>query len=212
MGKRGPAAKGEFGDKSAVLSTRISADLRAALESSVKKNGLTLSREIEHRLRRTFIEDEKIDEGFGSRRNRALMKMIAMMMQTAQRPDKRDVDWLDDSFLFERAVGRLNALFELVKPMEGSEHPSVARPEVDSIMDRVITAGLLYAVQRADPKLPLNERELVNLLKSDLGEVAMRRPVRWSTDEEENRLLEEKYDHGRKQRRSSRIIKNKEQK
>lgn len=61
MGKRGSVAKGEYQDKSAVLSTRITADLRKMLESSVKKSGLTISREVEHRLRWSYlVENQRI--------------------------------------------------------------------------------------------------------------------------------------------------------
>ena len=44
MGRRGPKPKGEYVDKSATLSTRISAELRAQLEGAVRSSGLKLSR------------------------------------------------------------------------------------------------------------------------------------------------------------------------
>ena len=56
---RGPKAKGEYHDKSAVLSTRISSELRKMLEASVKKSGLTISREVEHRLRWSFLVENQ---------------------------------------------------------------------------------------------------------------------------------------------------------
>ena len=125
MGKRGPAAKGEFGDKSAVLSTRISADLRAWLEKAKAESGLTLSREIEFRLRRTFTVDETIKESFGSRRNRALMKMLSMAMETTSRPDSSsERDWMDDPWLFDQVVRTLNNILRAIRPPGEAESPS----------------------------------------------------------------------------------------
>lgn len=59
MGKRGTKAKGEYHDKSAVISTRITSELRKMLETSVKKSGLTISREIEHRLRWSYLVENQ---------------------------------------------------------------------------------------------------------------------------------------------------------
>jgi hypothetical protein len=183
MGKRGPAAKGEFGDKSAVLSTRISAELRSALERSVAESGLTLSREIEHRLRRTFSEDEKISEGFGTRRNRALMKMAAMLMQTMHRSDSPDVEWLDDPWLFDQYVIRLNALLEACRPPAEARMPAgvygvpaLDNEETHRIVSRGKALQLLQDVQRADASLPLaaGRRGRANILKADLGPVVDR--------------------------------------
>ena len=189
MGKRGPAAKGEFGDKSAVLSTRISAELRAALEKSVAKTGLTLSREIEHRLRRSFDDDRLASEGFGNRRNRALMKMIAISTQTAWHPDKPDVDWLDDPWLFHQTLQRINFILMGARPNGKVEPPSnqKLRRQLE-LVDPIERAGEVWNfIQRADSSLPLQadpSLRLFNRLKADLGEVAQRPEIVKSTEEE----------------------------
>src|SRR6266851_2066207 len=212
MGKRGPAAKGEFGDKSAVLSTRISAELRAALEKSVAQSGLTLSREIEHRLRRTFSDDEKISEGFGTRRNRAFMHIAAMLTQTLHRKDQPAAEWLDDPWLFEQYVIKLNALLEAFRP------PGVASPpanvfgtpildneEVHRHVARASVALLVSAVQNADASLSLvpEKRGKLNLLKADLGPIAARSEI-VSGNADELRELAQKLAPPKSQRSTKR--------
>ena len=79
MGKRGPHPKGEYGRKirrTAVLSTRLQPDTRARLLQAAKANGRSLSQELEHRLRRTFIEDDKSIEWYGSEQTAAVVKLI----------------------------------------------------------------------------------------------------------------------------------------
>jgi hypothetical protein len=195
MGKRGPATKGEYLGKSAVLSTRITPELRAHLEDAVKRSGLTLSREIEHRLRRTFHEDEKIAEGFGSRRNRALMKMVAMAMQTAWNPDRPDAEWLDDPWMFEQVVRLVNNVLEGARPQGVipplSWGPLNAAAEL-SAMDT--PARLWREIQHADASLPLNAsgpRHVANLIKSDLGEVASRPQIFEGTAKDFRRKADE---------------------
>ena len=63
MGKRGPEPKGEYGrriGRTAVLSTRLQPDTRNRLSGAAKANRRSLSQELEHRLRRSFVEDDKV--------------------------------------------------------------------------------------------------------------------------------------------------------
>jgi hypothetical protein len=182
MGKRGPAPKGEFGDKSAVLSTRISADLRAWLEEAKAESGLTLSREIEFRLRRTFTEDQTIRESFGSRRNRALMKLLSMAVET-RRPDSSNADWIDDPWLFDQVVRTLNNLLQAIRPQGQARSPwadtafAEGAEAIDNIGAREKAAALIMGVAKGDASLPLSvskSQHVVNLLKSDLGDIVQR--------------------------------------
>jgi hypothetical protein len=174
MGRRGPSAKGEYGDKSAVLSTRISAELRAALEASVARTGLTLSREIEHRLRRTFGDEEKIETAFGSERNYRLMQMAALAIQhAAWNVENADADWLDDPVAFEIALRAVNNILEALRP-------SAKAPRLDTLAKRSAVeepARIWRYVQAADASLPLNDtgrKHLDNRIKAALGTVADR--------------------------------------
>jgi hypothetical protein len=201
MGKRGPAPKGEFGDKSAVLSTRISSELRARLEAQVEQSGLTLSREIEHRLRRSFIDDEKISEGYGNRRNLAIMKILSMMIEAKRRPNQADADWLEDPWLFDQVVISLNAILEGIRPAGEikppahifgdvgasffEDHPEMDTPEFHRTVAVQKAAALLDGIHQADPALPLEDDpslsaekaravRLRRKLKVDLGPLTQR--------------------------------------
>src|SRR5882762_10217011 len=112
---KGPVPRGEYVGKSSVFSTRIRPDLRQKLEQGAKKSGRSLSQEIEHRLRRSFVEDEKISDMFGDRRTFLLMKMIATALHLKEddgSPDK----WLEDPAHFEIAVATAASVLEAIRP------------------------------------------------------------------------------------------------
>lgn len=52
--KPGVRPKGEYSAKSRAFTTRVTADLRAALDAAIEISGRSLSQEVEHRLRLTF--------------------------------------------------------------------------------------------------------------------------------------------------------------
>ena len=84
MGKRGPQPRGEYGGKirrTAVLSTRLH-DTRSRLVAAKEASGRSLSQELEHRLRRTFIDDDKAVDFYGSESNAAIVKLIGSVIQS----------------------------------------------------------------------------------------------------------------------------------
>ena len=116
MGKRGPPPKGEYADKSAVLSTRISAELRVHLENAAKASGSTLSREIEHRLRRTFQEEKTTAEMFGGLQNYRLMQLVGVAMGLREQ-ERESADWLNDPSLFLQVLRSVQSMiFERTSP------------------------------------------------------------------------------------------------
>jgi hypothetical protein len=85
MGKRGPKPKGEYGRtaaRTAVLSTRLQPDTRARLEDAAKSSRRSLSQELEHRLRRSFIEEDAVVDFYGSKTNAAIVKLIGAVIQS----------------------------------------------------------------------------------------------------------------------------------
>ena len=104
MGARGPKSTSEYSGPTAVLSTRITADLRRELEAAAKARGVTLSREIEHRLRRTFLEDRKIEETFGTKRDYAIMRMLGASTEPMTSVKAPGSDWIRDPYLFDQLV------------------------------------------------------------------------------------------------------------
>lgn len=184
MGKRGPTAKGEYLDKSRVLSTRISAELRGALTAAAEGR-TTLSREIEHRLRRTFIEDKQIEAVFGNRRMFQLMRLIASVIDSTvhrkilDSPKKPSVDWMDDPYAFDQAVRAAVAVFNLIRP------PGDVPRTLDEALDQYggtfqgefNTVEALREIQRAPDALPLKgsrHQQKMAGLKKDIGDLAER--------------------------------------
>jgi hypothetical protein len=178
MGNRGPAPTGNYGGKSGVLSTRIRPDTRAAIVAAAKKSKQSLSQEIEHRLRRTFIDDDKIEAAFGGRRNYAIMKLISSTIEAAN-PSLINRDWLDDPDTFDRATKAINGVLQIIR-LHG-ELPNSGSPpyllDTNVVIDALET---MRCVQNAADMLPLptdnatqRERELA-VCKADLGNVAQR--------------------------------------
>ena len=192
MGKRGPAPKGEYANKSSVFSTRIRPDLRASLVAAAKKRGRSLSQEVENRLRRTFIEDEKMEVAFGSRTNFLILRIVGLAMQYANHhPASRSLEWTDDPVAFDTVVKCVGNVLGALRPRE--RPPSLVAPQgrdeadprdavTTEFISKNVAALLWTAVQEADPALPLNRGTRYDLLnaqlKADLGPLAERSPLR----------------------------------
>lgn len=179
MGKRGPAPRGEYAGKSKVMSTRIRADTRDWLERAAAKSGRSLSQEIEHRLRGSFNDDELTFQTFGSRRNYALMRIIAMIMEAVFNPDRPGVDWVDDPYSFDQVVKAVNSVLDAMRPPGAVPQLSELQQMAFGERQGSFRAGkILLDVQQADGSGALDstskrERRLAKL-KDDLGPLAQR--------------------------------------
>ncbi len=176
---KGPAPRGEYAGKSSVFSTRIRPDLRQKLEQGAKQSGRSLSQEIEHRLRRSFVEDEKISDAFGDRRTYLIMKMIAMGINLPRMREEPDVSWLDDPYYFDLSIGTALSILEAIRPKG-----EITAPENDIV--RLVadlraegTAQSLWGkVLRANPSLPITAgskyQHWFSMAKADLGKIPER--------------------------------------
>jgi hypothetical protein len=195
MGRRGPKAKGRYGEVTQVLSTRITASLRTALEAASKTSGLSLSSEVERRLRRSFNEDEKITAAFGSRRNYALMKVMASVLGTVN-PERPDAEWVDDPYTFEQVIKGVNAVLEALRP--AGDIPAFRDPMLAAIgpaQEKMRAAAAFAAIQGADPIAPLTKtakrQRVLATIKEDLGELANRPRVVIGSAKEFRRVADE---------------------
>src|ERR1700730_15886030 len=176
---KGPAPRGEYAGKSSVFSTRIRPDLRQKLEQGAKQSGRSLSQEIEHRLRRSFVEDEKISDAFGDRRTYLIMKMIAMGINLPQMKEEPDVSWLDDPYYFDLSIGTALAILEAIRPKGEIKLPE---NEIVALVTEARAEGtapsLWGKVLRADPALPItkgsNLQHWFAMAKADLGNIPER--------------------------------------
>lgn len=185
MGKRGRPAKGEYSNKTAVLTLRITPALRTYLERAAKDNRTSLSREVEHRVRRAYLDDERIAELFGSRRNYAVMRMIGALIETTIDAKSREADWLDSPYLFDQTVRAINAALDALRPKEAGPTRKEHLEHGGSAQWKWRAAEMLRDVKNADGSLPLGPRSkskrLADRLKADLGAVADRPPLPHTT-------------------------------
>ncbi len=180
MGARGPKPKGGYGDKTAVLSTRITAPTRRALEDAAAKSGRSLSSEVEYRLRRSFGEVENTIDQLGGPQLFAILRMISATMEMTGRHAyfahhgkiSASVDWLYDAYSYDQVVKTVTTILESLRP-PGDPEPLAADPAKVVVVDgshddavktvdwirNNIGAGMaryfFSMVEEADPTQPL---------------------------------------------------------
>lgn len=182
MGKRGPAPKGEYTGKSKVLSTRITPELREALEAAKAKSRRSLSQEIEDRLQRTFIEDQNIALAFGSRLNFTVLRIVAMAIQLGtihyRGNDDDEALWLDDPHLFDQTVKTVVRVLESFRPpMQREAAPRAGAPSPEVIAE-LVSLSMVGTVVAANPSAPLHtvtlDEHRMGRMKSELGPLLSR--------------------------------------
>ena len=184
---KGPAPRGEYVGKSSVFSTRIRPDLRQKLDQAAKKSGRSLSQEIEHRLRRTFVEDEKISDSFGDRRTFLLMRMMAMAIRF-KGDDKRPGEWLENPDDFEIAIAAALSVLEAVRPPGAVDSGNPFLAHGVKMKAAGISFDIWNEIKQSNPALPLNQGTRAEhwnaMAKADLGEIADRVRLPASTEDE----------------------------
>jgi hypothetical protein len=189
MAKRGRPPKGPYTGRTVVFSTRIRPDTRGRLEAAARAAGRSLSQEFEHRLRRTFTEDDRVIDFFGDPKTAAIVKLIGLVIQSVNRVKGRPsgaLPWTEQPHLFDQAVKAVAGVLELFRPPG-----EVADPFADvggDQLGRVAALGLIEDVQLADPTLPIAQRSTrqhaLAVLREGLGELADRpQPYGFTADE-----------------------------
>jgi hypothetical protein len=177
MGKRGPQPKGEYGRnvvRTAVLSTRLQPDTRARLSQAARANGRSASQELEHRLRRTFVEDDKAIEWYGSDQTAAVVKLIGATIQSASArvsSKGRKYDWLAEQWLFDDVVSAIEHALLWFRPGgDGGRR----RITLTSGTDRA--EQLIEEIRSADPSIPITKastrQHAMAMLQDKLGDLA----------------------------------------
>jgi hypothetical protein len=187
MGKRGPQPKGEYGGKigrTAVLSTRLQPDTRARLSEAAKTNGRSLSQELEHRLRRSFIEEDNVVDFYGCQPNAAIVKLLGAVIQSTCTnwlmktrdgwvPDvhKEPREWLRDPKLFDQVLTAIVHALMWFRPGGGRDEQFLF---YHSTAEQIINE-----IRSADPSLPITKRSMrqhaMAMLKDKLGDLARHR-------------------------------------
>jgi hypothetical protein len=186
MGKRGPQPKGEYGrsiGRTAVLSTRLQPDTRARLSRAAKANKRSLSQELEHRLRLSFINEDAVIDFYGSQANAAIVQLLgavikstctSWLVKTADewvRDFHKDPgEWLRDPKIFDDVVVAIVHALQWFKPA-GSRFDQLFfySSDIERLIDEI---------RAADPSLPLANRSTRQhafaVLKDQLGDLVDR--------------------------------------
>jgi len=180
---KGPRPKGEYVGKSSVFSTRIRPDLRKSLERAAKTSGRSLSQEVEHRLRRSFVEDDKIADAFGDRRTYRLMRLMSDALQLSQKHEN-DENWLDDWSRFRLALAAMGSVVAAIGPPappslgEGND-ADVQR--ATGAVGATIAAKIWQGVVEANHSIELGSGSLADhinsIARSDIGDDVLRRAL-----------------------------------
>lgn len=102
--RRGRPPKGEFIDKKATLTTRITNAVRAGLEREARRNGRSISQEVEFRL----AESLKARKSRLNDRNRALAFLVGKLAEDIESVTNKS--WLDDPYTCEAIEAGLKIL------------------------------------------------------------------------------------------------------
>lgn len=181
MGRRGPANKDGASGPTAVLSIRMSEEMKLALERAAKTSGRRLATEVETRLRQSFREDLEISKAFGSPRNYAIMRAIASLADATTNLKKPGSDWTSDPYAYEQVVVAVSVILELFRPK--GEMPADVVDELDAggHSQWLARAGFLIEdLQQAKPASPPDQKrnrrlDLAWRIRNDLGDSIMNR-------------------------------------
>jgi len=153
-------------------------DTRARLAAGTQASGRSLSQELEHRLRRTFTEDDNIVEFYGTDHTAAVVKLIGLTLSAAAgRTSARGPHvWLKEQRLFDDVIDAIVHTLLWFRPSierrrikSGPTTDRIERrkikssPTTDRIERRPITSSsttdqvdqLIDEIRSADPSLPI---------------------------------------------------------
>jgi Arc-like DNA binding domain len=82
--KRGRPPQGEFAGKTEAFATRITRELRDGLEREAKRNGRSLSQEVELRLRGSLEMPSKLQRQWGPPHIRELARLVALAARSVE--------------------------------------------------------------------------------------------------------------------------------
>ena len=107
----------------AQLSWRTKEPLRAAVEESAKKRGISINQEITRRIEASFIEERveerRINEAFGNAEIFGLLKIVASAFVEGGKMGAHLVsakNYVDNPYAYDHAVKAANKIFEIFRP------------------------------------------------------------------------------------------------
>jgi hypothetical protein len=135
-GKRSAGAgrkpKGEFVGKSSAFSTRITPELRAALDAESERTGKSVSQIVERRLRESFEEQKRMQRNLGKDHVKALAYLLAHMTTRIESHTK--ARWHQDMFTNRAVASAIATTVSRCRPEGDVEDISAALPAVEAFI------------------------------------------------------------------------------
>jgi hypothetical protein len=119
--KAGRPPKDEGSKKNAHLSVRISSKLRDLLEEARRRSDgeVSLSDEVELRLRESFERDSEIEKRFGGRPTARLLEVLAehvRSIETSTGGADGELRWFNDRFTYDQVRSMIEVVLDHFKP------------------------------------------------------------------------------------------------
>jgi hypothetical protein len=158
MGKRGRQSRGEYASKGATLSARITKGTRERLDAASKAGGLSLSQEVESRLRASLDEEDLL----GGPVTTWMLSSVAKSIGDIEgRTGRR---WYDDPYTFDECRTfiidwmdhHLRPEGKAVPPQQTGRLaiPNPTRPSAVALQNAVSGLMLFMAAMNAKVKVP----------------------------------------------------------
>lgn len=116
--KRAPGGgrkpEGPFKGKTATLTTRITSELRSALDREAKRNNRSLSQEVEQRLRQSIDQPKQQGKILGAPHNPAFASIVARLAANIELVTGEN--WRKDAFSFQALKSAIEFAFSKLAP------------------------------------------------------------------------------------------------
>lgn len=154
---RGRPPGGEFSNKSSVITTRVTSDLRYQLERAAVMSGRSMSQEIEKRLSDTFLLDMRLEDTFESSKNFWFMKLLSHSIESIQKMHPTRGDWRDDPEQYQSVMRVVTDVFAAFGPGDmdcTSKHKKV----VDAFFDKLNTFSIMGDLLETKENVQLGDK------------------------------------------------------
>jgi Arc-like DNA binding domain len=163
----------------AQLKIRMKEPLRAALEAAARQRGVSMNAEMIARLERSFEQDQRIADVFGSAELFGLMRALAAIMTSAATAvvttsEEEAQDWLADPWRYDLAVRAAVAALEALKPRGEIRAPEIHTPDGYKIPPQFVESAALAFAKDLLAGSPSIQPQIKKLLHRDPGPLAER--------------------------------------
>jgi hypothetical protein len=118
------------------LTLRLKESLRSELERSAKERGASLNSEVVHRLERSFDQDQRLEDVFGSADLFGLLRAVGTAMDAAgkyagfmsTRSPEGARGWIDHPYAYDQAVQAAERVLDALRPHGEVEVPDGRPP------------------------------------------------------------------------------------